>query len=412
MLEAKSRNSKDFLLNKFTLRYIDNVDIDAALTWIKEEEEARGILPEEVATVSKDATETSSVSMAETYANNVQESVFFVQDDFEKWDYEGTHGWRTHFFNKLGIKDKKTTLCVIRNNNRQIPEPSINVLRSVKSGWAKDVVEMPAMNGQSVYPIAYIGNTLYFTNNVENANFNDAWSNQTLYCARVDNVCKGATAVNCSFKPSTKIVILNDASTEQIKTRDLFSVLKQSSDGIFDKFIAHCKSHEGNLSISYLDEHLKSVMGMVLALQTIGGFVKEISKDFTIKFLMEKYEDSNYRGTITANLQDHHQRDQMLDDLTEGWLNDLDNDYHVNGGLEPIHSEEHNTLPHWRVLTLECAGKRLCIYPDGGFANGWNLLRDWTLNNKRFTLENTDTRDNIVLKRCQNIKFDISLQDC
>ena len=412
LLEAKRRNSKDFLLNKFTLRYIDNVDIDAALAWIKEEEEARGILPEEVATVSKDATETSNISMAETYANNVQESVFFVQDDFEKWDYEGTHGWRTHFLNKLGIKDKKTTLCVIRNNNRQIPEPSINVLRSVKSGWAKDVVTMPATNSKSIYPIAYIGNTLYFTNNVENANLNDAWSNQTLYCARVDNVCKVASTVDCSYKPNTKIVILNDASTEQIKTRDLFSVLKQSSDGIIDKFIAHCKSHEGNLSISYQDEHLKSVMGMVLTLQTIGGFVKEIDKDFTIKFLMEKYEDSNYRGTITANLQDHHQRDQMLDDLTEGWLNDMDNDYHVNGGLEPIHSEESNTLPHWRVLILECAGKRLCIYPDGGFANGWNLLRDWTLNKKRFTLENTDTRDCIVLKRCQDIKFDISLQDC
>ena len=153
-------------------------------------------------------------------------------------------------------------------------------------------------------------------------------------------------------------------------------------------------------------------MGMVLTLQTISGFVKEIGQGFTLEFLMEMYTDPNYRGTITANLQDNAQRDTILADLTEGWLNDLENDNDLNGELVPIHSQQYNKLPHWRVLIMECAGKRLCIYPDGGFANGWDMLRDWTVNSKRFTIENTDTRDIIVLKRRQNIKFDISLQDC
>ena len=413
LLEARRRNSKDFLLNKFTLRYIDQVDIDAALDWIKEEEEARGVLPEEVAAVSAEASETSNVSMAEAYASEVQETVFFTQDDFETWNYVGDHGWRTHFFNKLGIKDKKTTLCVLRNSNRDIPEPCIDTLRSVKDGWAKAVVEMPMQTfGKSVYPIAYIGKTLYFTNNAENANLNDAWSNQTLYCARMDNICTRATPVDCSYKPNTKIVILDDADTGQIKTKDLFAILRKASDGIIDKFVNHCKQQEAPLTISYQDEHLKSVMGMVLTLQTIGGIVKAIGKDFTLEFLMEVYSDLNYRGTVTANLQDNAQRDAVLGDLAEGWLNDLDNDNHVNGQLVPIQSRPYNKLPHWRVLTMECAGKRLSIYPDGGFANGWDMLRDWTVNSKRFTIENTDTRDVIVLKRRQNIKFDISLQDC
>ncbi len=413
LLEAKGRNSKDFLLNKFTLRYIDKVDIDAALDWIKEEEEARGVLPKEVADVSAEASETTNVSMAEAYAGEVQETVFFTQDDFGKWDYEGDHGWRTHFFNKLGIKDKKTILCVLRNSDKDMPEPCINTLRSVKEGWAKAVVEMPMKTfGKSVYPIAYIGKTLYFTNNVENANLNDAWSNQTLYCARVDNICKGTRPVDCSFKPDTKIVILDGAGTEQIRTKDLFSVLRDSSGGIIDKFICHCKQHDAPLTVSYQDEHLKSVMGMVLTLQTIGGFVEETGKDFTLEFLMEAYCDANYRGTVTANLKDNAQRDAVLSDLTQGWLNDLDNSGHVGGQLVPIQSKPHNQLPHWRVLVMECAGKRLSIYPDGGFANGWDLLRDKTLNSKRFSIENTDTRDVMVLKRRQNIKFDISLQDC
>ena len=130
-----------------------------------------------------------------------------------------------------------------------------------------------------------------------------------------------------------------------------------------------------------------------------------------LEFLMEVYSDPNYRGTVTANLQNNAQRDAVLADLAEGWLNDLDCDNHVKGKLVPILSRPYNKLPHWRVLIMECAGKRLSIYPDGGFANGWDMLRDWTVNSKRFTIENTDTRDVIVLKRRQNIKFDISLQD-
>lgn len=35
--EAKSKHSKDILLDKFTLRYLRYIDIDAALNWIEEE---------------------------------------------------------------------------------------------------------------------------------------------------------------------------------------------------------------------------------------------------------------------------------------------------------------------------------------------------------------------------------------
>ena len=46
MLElAKEHNSKDMLLNKQTLRFINYIDIEGALSWIQEEEEACGVLP-------------------------------------------------------------------------------------------------------------------------------------------------------------------------------------------------------------------------------------------------------------------------------------------------------------------------------------------------------------------------------
>ena len=413
MLEdAKRRHSKDFLLNKFTLRYIDLVDIDEALDWIVEEEEARGVLPDEVAAVSTEATETSSACMAEALAGIVQQPMLFVSDDFACWDYEGMHGWRTHFLGKLGIADGRASLCVVRRSDAPIPEPALSVLRSAKAGWAKEVVQMPQPEGMDVCPVAYVGGTLYFTNNAENATFNDAWAAQTLYGARVPDIATAASPVDCTFRPDTKIVMLDDERTAQLPTTDLFAVLNAASDGIVGKFVAHCKAHDERLTISYQDEHLKSIVGMVLTLQTIGAFVREVGRDFTLEFLMEVYEDANGRDTVTANLANNAVRDSVLTNLTTGWLNDLENGHGIDGRLIPVRSKPYRTLPHWRVLTIECAGKCLCIYPDGGFANGWKLLRDWTVNSKHFTPDNTDTRDRIVLKRCQDIKFDIVMQDC
>jgi hypothetical protein len=60
---------------------------------------------------------------------------------------------------------------------------------------------------------------------------------------------------------------------------------------------------------------------------------------------------------------------------------------------------------------MECAGKRLSIYPDGGFVNGWNILKDWTKNTKRFDHENTSVSDIIYLKRNQDIKYDVTIED-
>ena len=46
--EAKRKDSKDMLLDKFTLRYAKYVDVDAALHWIAEEEEVGDTIPENI----------------------------------------------------------------------------------------------------------------------------------------------------------------------------------------------------------------------------------------------------------------------------------------------------------------------------------------------------------------------------
>ena len=413
MLElAKEHNSKDMLLNKQTLRFINYIDIEGALSWIQEEEEACGVLPEEIASVSSDATETTLTHILDAQETTSHENIFFVNDRVETWDYNGDgHGWRNHFLNRMRMRDQMTTLCVARNTDTPLPEPAIDMLRSAKAGWAKDVISITNPY-DDVYPIAYIDNVMYFTNDIASTGFNSAWGSNTIFCSRSRSITETAKPIDCSYKDTTKVILLEGSNASILKTNALGATLHLSkAKSIIDTFIEHAKSCQDKLYISYQDEHLKSVLGMILTLQTIEYFIKQIKKDFEIKFLMEKYEDNNYHGGITGNLKDYHERDLKLEELVNDWLYGIDGGYGISGEISPIISNEPRSLTHWRVLTLECGNKRLSIYPDGGFANGWSILRDWSVNTKRYTTDNTDTNDIITLKRIADIKFDISIED-
>lgn len=413
LLHAKERNSKDMLLDKFTLRFMKYVDIDAALDWIEEEEVSRGETPEEIAFVSKDATETDIVNLERAFAASSSESILFVNDSYAHWNYnDSEHGWRTHYLHYFNTHQGMTTVCVVRTNHDAMPEPILDMVRSIKSGWAKDVVMMDSPYGdKSVYPIAYIDGNQYFTNNAENATLDDAWGNKTLYCARVENILLHAKSIDCSYKDSTKVFILSGHDTQLVKTKELGEVIQNHSGNIINGFVDYCKSNGGKIHISYQDEHLKSVMGMVLTLQTIGHLIKQIGKEFELEFLVERFEDNCYKASIMANLKNSSERDMRLGDLCEGWLADMEHNVGVHGELVPIESRKERSLTHWRVLSFECGNKRLHIYPDGGFANGWNLQHGKEVHNKFYTLDNTDTNDNIALERAQDIKFDVSVED-
>lgn len=148
-------------------------------------------------------------------------------------------------------------------------------------------------------------------------------------------------------------------------------------------------------------------MGILITLQTIGHIIKQIGADFELEFLVEKYEDEHCKYKIQSNLKDSAERNMRLGDLTNGWLCDIDNEFSIHGELIPIKSHERNSLTHWRVLSFECGDKTLSIYPDGGFANGWDIGK----NSKYFTLDNTDSRDCIALERSKDIKYDVTVSD-
>jgi hypothetical protein len=194
------------------------------------------------------------------------------------------------------------------------------MIREMKA-WTKDFKqEVNPFKQNGLYPIAYIDDCLYFTNNKEYATLNDKWGNGTLYVVRTQNPCDSATSVDTSYRPSTMLLKLSGSDYETINTKQLGGILQQQSNGLIDQFIDYAKQNGSVLKITYQDEHLKSVLGMVVTLQTIDHLVKQIGSDFSLKFMIEKYEDNRGQVSFSANLPSHRDRDQYLDGLTRSGL--------------------------------------------------------------------------------------------
>ena len=60
--------------------------------------------------------------------------------------------------------------------------------------------------------------------------------------------------------------------------------------------------------------------------------------------------------------------------------------------------------------TFECAGKKLCIYPDGGFMNGW-FIYNAPGERKMYDLSTITYDTEIDICRNQDIKFDVTIED-
>lgn len=205
---------------------------------------------------------------------------------------------------------------------------------------------------------------------------------------------------------------------QRIHTNDFGGILDNISGSIIEQFINDCKKSGKKLEISYQDEHLKSILGMVFTLQTIEYFVKAIGNDFSLEFLIEKYTDNGNKDRFNTNLPTSYVRDGWLSQIAGKWIAKINDDANgkYTGTLEPITSRNQKALPHWCVLTIKCGKKKLRIYPDGGFMNGWNLKPEHITcyhaktSPKFYTIDNTYTNDVIPLERMQDIKFDIEVE--
>lgn len=413
---AEQTGNKDALIDKFTLHYVNHIDIQAAKAWIKEERDARKVLPTPIQHVfGESATETSLAKMFRALVSSQNEVFIFVDDDYNHWEYEGTdHCWKGQFFSRIAQNATQTSFCVARNDNQGMKTPVLNMVRSIK-GWANEVLHIRnpfANNG--LYPLAYIDGRLYFTNNPNHITLNDKWGNGTIYYIRTNNFAAAADFINTDIEDSTtRIFKLGDSDPTIIKTSELGGIIDAKASDIVARFVAHCKEHHQDVvKVSYQDEHMKSVLSIILCMQTIGYFIRKIGSPYTLEFLVERYyADNGKRDNLGANQPSSEDRDVWLTSMANELVDDISYDNGIEGSLVPVISKPKRTLTHWRVLTLGCAGKKLCIYPDGGFMNGWLIYNPPGESRKEYDLSTLTYDTEVNIFRNQEIKFDITIED-
>lgn len=416
--KAHEKDSKDILLDKFTLRFLKYIDIEGALEWIKEQEEAKDIYPDPIPSIFdvQEVRQSSIRELLAAYNNSSGKMTLFVDDNYSKWNFGTSNsGWQGRLLGEFFAKRSFTSICVAKKKNVAIPEGIKQMLREIKVIFDAPVA-VEYMVDKNIYPLAHVDGRLYFTINDGSSSLNECWGDGVLYCIKCDNPSIKAKEIDCRInEETTQLFFLNDRASERKKSSEIGELIYKHDNKakrIIDKFIEHCANSNGDLHISYQDEHLKSVAGIVLTLQTIEFFVKKIEKDFSLEFLLEEYNFDKQKPfgkyAIFSNLG-NSTRDRMLETKAESWVNYMDYSYDIIGELADVESQRSGTLTHWRVLNFECNGKRLSIYPDGGLLNGWYL--DDTNTTKYYDLDTTLYDDDIPMIRKQAIKYEIHIED-
>ena len=406
---AEDKHSRDALLDKFTLHYLDNLDIDAAKAWLEEESESRKELPDEVKAVSENASETSLTGLLQAFRENDQSCMLFAADDYITWDYGGSeYGWRGHLLNYFSKKGGLTTFCILKSSHQYMNNPIKDMARDIRA-WTSNIVEMNNPY-KDVYPLAYINGTLYITNSKENASLNDHWGNGTMYSAKVDFDFTKVSPADLEYVPGTINVWLNKSDVDKKRTSDIGKLIIDKGTKLIDEFKSYCVQSNEPITVIYQDDYLRSVLSMVISLQTIGQILKLIEKPFSIEYKMERYEEYGAPQNIIAPFRNSSKRNAILTDYTGEWLSTLG----IKGVLIPIVSKEPRTLPHWRELSIKCDSKTLHIYPDGGFANGWHWDK-YACNESNpreiYTQEDTKIIDNIPVYLGEDIKIGFAITD-
>ena len=150
-----------------------------------------------------------------------------------------------------------------------------------------------------------------------------------------------------------------------------------------------------------------------MIIQFIESFINKVGCDITeFKVFFENevfYDDKGKSYTdryrrITDMFQSHEDCKEMIDNLL---YNSYWNYY--------VDSKQHNTLPHWRCLTIKdvTTGVTLSIKPHGGIANDWHI---YSMMTRRlgvfFRPNNTNSCSDIPLisDDTKRIQYSISIQ--
>lgn len=410
--------SKDAILDKFTLRYLDKLDIDTAKKWIFKLKDSMETVP----SVVKDAYQNAKVAVVEdiykdfrNYGMTNTEKMVFVNSDWDKWLYqpdfqstqELTNGFkqRTH-----DIRYKAEGVKVVVCDAEKIPVPICRMMMQIED-WGKIYTAKNTLK-QGFLPLAIIAGNIYFTTNKVSTNANFDWARCDVYYMPV-NAIEGFNLekYEINFDQShIKKFVLGLSEFTSITSDQLGSIIDGKISSISNEFFNYCMSQsDKKVKVTYQDEHLKSPIAMITTLQLIEYFMKKTNNQFVLEFVNEIYDENPRGNTIFHNITNDMDRNDVLRDISDEWKETINRD-----GMDcteiKITTHIARTLPHWRSLTFECNGKALCLYPNGGIINEWFEDRAKT-NGKRYSVDDITTKEHVPLKRTKEIMYDAEIQE-
>lgn len=406
-----SIKSKDEIIDKYTKRYFEKIDIDAAKAWIRDERAAAAKLPDEVLKAYPTAIPAVFEDILDGFSHGVPANDrIFVDSEWEKWLYQDnnvvpTLAWKARI-HELRTKGSRKNLCIV-NPTAFIPRPVISVLGQIND-WA-DICSASVTMPDDLYPLASVNGKFYFTNQKETATMDSNWSRGNVFCIDQAQMPKFSSApVSLAQLPTSLTFYFDKTDPFKIKSRDLAGLATAKMPKLLDEFLDYCSSNMEDLEIVCQDEHLKPAMAIVTTLQFAEWFIARINKPYTLKFVVENYFDLA-SSDISKNIENSAKRNDFLDDMSNEWIKHIENDLHIKGEFK-IDCEKKGALPHWREFKLRCDHKELILYPNGGLINEWffDKLNDAV----GITMDNISYLDDIPLFRKNPIKYDVEIKDC
>lgn len=405
-------SSKDELIDRYTKRYYDLIDIDAARVWLNAEIASEGKIPDNVANAFNGEVKTAVFEdIIDAFKTSNSDIDLFVNSSWNQWNYyesdTQTQGWRYRIndIRSRGISRRKNVL--ISYDGKTLIRPIVTILRGI-SDWANVsgyTSDFPA----EIYPLARVNGVLYFTDQEETASLNADWARGNVYCTEEEN-CPDLHSISISLEqlPTTiKFKLDKDNDALRLKSNELAQLVCDKSAYLVDEFMTHCASCDDVLKITSQDEHLKSPMGIITSLQFAEFFIRKIHKDFTFNFLVEKYYDKDTYD-ITKNMGSSDKRNEYLQKHAEKWKEDCEAAYDINGNVT-ISCVRKKALPHWREFKLSYGGKELVFYPNGGLINEWHYDRDNDTDS--ISMETLTHETEIPLYRLAEIMYDVEIKD-
>ena len=420
VIEASERllysvKTKDELIDKYTKRYYEHIDIDAAKEWIKNERVAAEKIPTEVSTAYPTAVPAVFEDILSKYASAPGNGNYlFVDSDWSRWLYQDssvspTQTWKARI-NELRTKGRRKALCVV-NAPAFIPRPIVSTLGQIND-WA-DVVSAQIAMPSALYPLAIVEGKFYFTNQRETTSLNQNWCRGNVYCVDQGQMPTfNPVPVSLDQLPTSVKFTLGPTDLMKLKSNEMAEHVVSKMPNLWNEFLDYCSKHSDPLVIVSQDEHLKSAMGIVTTLQFAEWFIGKIRKPFSITFLLEDYYDSPSHD-ITKNIADSIRRNAFLEDKTQDWISDVEASFGVKGSFDStsnIKCGRKGTLPHWREFKLRCGNKELVLYPNGGIINEWHY--DRYEDSIGITMDTISSLDEIPLYRKNTIMYDAEIRDC